>query len=154
MTVTLQSAPVTPTLKSVCLESLLSYRHPHVLQRFQKEYNYTPEAADLIFEDLMRFFYLGHRNQQLILAGECQNHCVAIYTPMSAIDDLWHTFLLFTRDYAEFSQEYLGYFLHHAPNVDEMPITDDPVRLQQFLELVYDELGEDTFVRWFSDCLE
>uniref|UniRef100_B8HQA6 Uncharacterized protein n=1 Tax=Cyanothece sp. (strain PCC 7425 / ATCC 29141) TaxID=395961 RepID=B8HQA6_CYAP4 len=151
MSVSFQSPTSSETLKPVKLEDLLSYRHPHVLKRFQKDYGHSPAEADLWFEDLMRFFYLGYCNRRLILEGKTDCHFVAMYPPLLPIDDLWHTFLLFTRDYAEFCQEYFGYFIHHTPNVEETPPEDAPERLQQFLELVYDELGEEVFVRWFRE---
>jgi len=31
------------------------------------------------------------------------------------VDELWHQFILFTRQYASFCDEYLGNFLHHTP---------------------------------------
>ena len=33
-----------------------------------------------------------------------------------AIDEMWHTFVLFTQPYAAFCQRYFGRFIHHAPS--------------------------------------
>ena len=35
--------------------------------------------------------------------------------PNVMVDEVWHTFILFTREYAGFCQETIGRFVHHAP---------------------------------------
>ncbi len=35
--------------------------------------------------------------------------------PSQVVDELWHEFILFTRDYARFCDKALGRFLHHVP---------------------------------------
>jgi hypothetical protein len=35
--------------------------------------------------------------------------------PSAAVDDAWHEFILFTRDYDRFCQKAFGQFLHHTP---------------------------------------
>jgi hypothetical protein len=136
--------------KELDLESLLSYQHPDLLKRFQKDFDATPEVADAVFADLMRFLYLGHRNLTLIQQGLETDYVVAIYPPLLAIDDMWHTFILFTRDYAEFCQNHFGYFIHHQPNTDDALVLDAGKQLGKLLSLIYDELGEETFMRWFK----
>ena len=37
--------------------------------------------------------------------------------PSCVADDLWHEFILYTRDYQRFCRKALGGFLHHAPAV-------------------------------------
>jgi hypothetical protein len=34
------------------------------------------------------------------------------------IDEIWHTFILFTDEYATFCAEVAGRFIHHAPSVN------------------------------------
>jgi hypothetical protein len=38
--------------------------------------------------------------------------------PSGVVDEFWHTFILFTRDYAAFCERHFGYFLHHTPTDD------------------------------------
>jgi hypothetical protein len=38
------------------------------------------------------------------------------YGMKGPVDDLWHTFITFTRDYAGFCDEVAGHFIHHVPN--------------------------------------
>jgi len=35
--------------------------------------------------------------------------------PSQAVDDAWHTFILFTRSYESFCRNAFGRFLHHTP---------------------------------------
>ncbi len=59
-------------------------------------------------------------------------------TPMFSrkVDDLWHQMLMFTREYDDFSKNYLGTTLHHSPNVNLSPDPD----LRGFFDWVYAEL--------------
>ncbi|HMK09486.1 MAG TPA: hypothetical protein VK449_10695 [Anaerolineales bacterium] len=40
------------------------------------------------------------------------------------VDDVWHDFILFTREYAEFCQTAFGTFIHHVPRTSRTPRTD------------------------------
>lgn len=31
------------------------------------------------------------------------------------VDEIWHTFILYTRNYAQFCEDILGFYLHHTP---------------------------------------
>src|SRR5262245_47429547 len=37
--------------------------------------------------------------------------------PSQVVDDLWHEFILFTREYGKFCDKAFGKFLHHTPAV-------------------------------------
>ena len=52
------------------------------------------------------------------------------------VDELWHEMLMFTREYDNFSTNYLGTKLHHSPNVKIDPDPD----LRGFFDWVYAEL--------------
>jgi hypothetical protein len=39
------------------------------------------------------------------------------------IDRMWHSFLLFTKDYNAFCEQYLGRFIHHEPFEKAAPTT-------------------------------
>ena len=42
----------------------------------------------------------------------------AEYVMLGTLDELWHAFILFTRKYAQFCEEVVGHFVHHAPRVE------------------------------------
>jgi hypothetical protein len=48
---------------------------------------------------------------------------VKLSMPSVIVDDLWHEWVLHTRDYAEFCDAALGRFLHHVPE-SAMSVTD------------------------------
>lgn len=58
----------------------------------------------LVFEGLREYFQL---------CREAGNRLVAM--PSQAVDDAWHEFILFTRQYQQFCERGLGRFLHHTP---------------------------------------
>ncbi len=43
--------------------------------------------------------------------------CKRVAMPSQVVDDLWHEFILFTRDYKFFCDTAFGQFLHHTPAV-------------------------------------
>lgn len=45
----------------------------------------------------------------------------SISMPSQAVDDLWHEFILYTRDYQTFCNRAFGRFLHHTPAVALAP---------------------------------
>ncbi len=42
-----------------------------------------------------------------------------VLTPSRVVDDLWHEFILFTRLYGAFCQDYFGRMIHHQPGGTE-----------------------------------
>lgn len=73
-----------------------------------------------LFTEVKRYLLLGQRHFDLTFA---------MYS--SRIDAAWHTFVLFTKEYAQFCQRYFGLFLHHIPNA-ELPNESMPRRQADF----------------------
>jgi hypothetical protein len=73
---------------------------------------------------------------------------------MKAIDQMWHVFLLYTKDYMDFCNEYFGEYIHHLPDiVPGLPQDENAfeTNLSRFLNYNYDLLGEEVIRRWFSE---
>lgn len=83
-------------------EPPLAYRHAGVLERLRERHALAPETADSLFEDLLLFLWAGARSPTEMI-------------PSASVDDAWHTFLLYTQDYAAFCRTWLGRFVHHEP---------------------------------------
>lgn len=64
----------------------------------------TAAQRTLVFDGLREYFQL---------CREAGNRLVAM--PSQAVDDAWHEFILFTRQYQQFCDRGLGRFLHHTP---------------------------------------
>lgn len=57
---------------------------------------------------------VGHALRQFFLAY-LKSGKQYISMPSQVVDDLWHEFILYTRNYAEFCRRAFGGFLHHTP---------------------------------------
>jgi hypothetical protein len=56
------------------------------------------------------------------------------------IDEVWHTFILFTNEYRKFCETIIGEYIHHEPNVSSYGV--DPLFLfkkKQSIEFFYEE---------------
>ncbi|MBP1992057.1 hypothetical protein [Paenibacillus eucommiae] len=51
-------------------------------------------------------------------------NAVLRHVPMFSepVDDIWHEMLMFTREYQQFSESFVGYMLHHAPHTEVQPM--------------------------------
>jgi hypothetical protein len=136
----------------VSLEDVLAYRHSGVVRRFAKEHGVPLARAEELFRETLKWLYLCYRSTAVAPEG---SGCTM--TPeIAQIDEMWHTFLLFTPDYAAFCERYFGFFLHHVPAGDEEEVPEDReavrAQLERHFGLVYDVLGEDTLTAWYEDC--
>lgn len=83
-----------------------NYRfHPGVLERFKKLHPELDEAQQKeVVEGFKVYFKMHLKARKSYLA-----------MPSKVVDDLWHEFILFTKQYTKFSTNALGYYLHHVP---------------------------------------
>jgi hypothetical protein len=65
---------------------------------------YDVTLAERILDQALGFL-------RLISLGQEEN-----YSPSPMVDDGWHMFILYTRDYAAFCQRLAGQYLHHEPS--------------------------------------
>ncbi len=141
------------------LEEILNYKNPAVVRRFQKDHPEKAERAEFIFSDLMRFFWGTKKHlldRQLDPANENFDFFFIMDDDMREIDQMWHVFLLYTRDYADYCERFFGEYLHHQP--DLVPYFEEKgfkfeTNLEKFLDYNYDLFGEDVIRRWFSTSL-
>jgi hypothetical protein len=137
------------------LDRVLAYRNADVVDRFCDDWDVERAEAEALFDDMLRWLWLGTRTDGPL----------GITEPLLAIDEMWHTFVLFTVDYARFCEERIGRFIHHTPatrterDADRELWRTDPATAQarweareraQY-ELVFRELGEATLLRWYVD---
>ena len=145
-------APTTMMNEPTSLEDVLRYGHPGVVRRYAEDHQATPEEAAELFREMLKWLYLCARGT----TGGPEGLILAVHPEIEKIDWMWHTFLLFTRDYAAFCDRYLGAFIHHVPEEggDEAPAEESAVReaLEKQYAFVYDVLGEETLQAWYGDC--
>lgn len=137
------------------LESLLAYQNPYVLERYQEDHPFNALSPVDALRELLKYFWLNEKlknDKKCFPANENLFFDCAIHEEMKEVDAMWHTFLLFTKDYAEFCQNYFGRFIHHQPVQKESDISrkKQELELRRFLSYVYDNLGEETLILWFK----
>lgn len=98
-------------INGIDIDAVMNYPIPHVLDRYKKDYGVSHEAAQLHEQELKRWF---------IISAEYNDEPLDMMSPQ--VDDLWHTWLLFTKEYATFCHSMFGHFIHHCPIINEEPI--------------------------------
>nr|WP_184905286.1 hypothetical protein [Amycolatopsis umgeniensis] len=68
--------------------------------------------------DMPREFAVRIMDQALAFLRACGESDRAPLGPSELVDIGWHTFILYTRDYASFCERVAGRFIHHTPNDD------------------------------------
>lgn len=81
---------------------MLDYSHPALKERMVVKIGWTPEYTDELFDEMKKFLYLCATNDGAM-------------APPEDIDEIWHNFILFTGDYADYCKSKVGFFLHHQP---------------------------------------
>lgn len=137
---------------------LTQFRFPALVSRVAKKLALPHDEVEALFEDLKLWLFLCGTARQ-------GDPTLAIVSGLSIIDELWHEFILFTKDYADFCERFFGRFLHHIPTTEdeakewkaEFNAAPEAMRAKQLREMreavsyIYDRLGERVTVRWFSE---
>jgi len=80
---------------------------PAVFEKFhERRPALDVKEQQLVARGLRQFFLTYHKSGYRRVA-----------MPSQVVDDFWHEFILFTRDYKKFCDEAFGQFLHHTPAV-------------------------------------
>lgn len=146
------------------LEEVLRYRNDDIIHRFIETWEMPFEEAADIFHEMKKWLWLtAHLTEQ---SGREPD--LAITQSLKLLDEMWHTFVLFTRDYTAFCERYFGFYVHHIPTpkrVYDQQIASYESNPEQHMErmhrdfeaqftLVHDLLGEETLLKWYSEYLE
>lgn len=80
--------------------------HPGVFKKFaDKHPQLSKTEINLVAQALRDYFHVCNQ------AGKRR----MVSMPSQAVDDMWHEFILFTREYQLYCEKALGRFLHHTP---------------------------------------
>jgi hypothetical protein len=93
-------------------EFIRSYKWPAgLLDKLSRRYpQFKRKETALISQGLRQFFLSYLKSGRRYVA-----------MPSQVADDLWHEFILYTRDYNDFCKKAFGQFLHHTPAVRLSP---------------------------------
>lgn len=89
--------------KVLASEKLRSYHNDSVVSRFARDYKVNENDALRVFKETKQFLY------------DCSKSAKPLTPPSKEVDQMWHTFILFTKDYAAFCLKHFGKFIHHTP---------------------------------------
>ncbi|MCC2630910.1 MAG: hypothetical protein K0S38_719 [Candidatus Paceibacter sp.] len=86
------------------LDKLLALPFSPLIERMIDNHGWSEQDALQGFEDLMRYFFL------------CAAHKWSEpFAPPPKIDEIWHAFILFTKEYRQFCFTFFGRFIEHRP---------------------------------------
>lgn len=148
-----------PHFKRTTLEEVLAYQHEDLIARFVEDHGVPESYARELFLETKKWLWLCHIDSQ-----EGAKTPLTIYPFMGALDEMWHSFVLFSKDYATFCEDFFGEFIHHYPTpvrektehkarlvVDEEGLKNETYdKLLNFVRYVEEKLGKETAVCWFG----
>lgn len=129
------------------LQHLLQYQNPQVIKQFCYHHpEFSLQEARVLFEDLLAWMWLDVQRKK-------QGKKTYLFGPLLILDDMWHSFILHTRDYIAFSMKYFGEYFHHdvEPAGFEHVLEED--ELTEFLQDCFHYLNKDWVERRFSNAL-
>ncbi len=127
------------------LVSTMTYRNERVVARFLSTFAVPQEAATMLFDDTVALLWLIATARSTPGAP----WPIQIYTPMTMMDEMWHLFILFTKDYHAFCDTYLDGYIHHTPLDDGFDPQPSAAMATQ-LSFMYDHIGQERMDRWFN----
>ncbi len=130
----------------VVLEEILSYKNSSLLKQFCYSHSqFQLNEASQLFHDLLGWLWLKQQRAK-------QDKPTYLFGPLLVLDELWHLFILHTRDYNDFSQQYFGEYVHHEPEPPgfEHHLTEE--ELADYVNDCFDYLGSDWVERRFAQA--
>lgn len=152
------SSLVTLAGPACTLRKALTYTNDDVVLAFVETYGISFQAAGAIFHETKKFLWL---------LVTCQSRGVNppfITDHILAIDEMWHTFVLFSAEYRDYCFACYGRHVDHEPTTRavkrqaEKDHRANPAlvrrrwrsEFRRELSLIYDELGAATVRLWFT----
>ena len=99
----------------IAINAVMAYRHVQLVNRLRRKLKLSKEDAKLLFDDMKKFLYLAALLKQEL-------------TPPSQVDEAWHHFILYTKDYDKFCHRFLGRFIHHVPQLHGAVVDEKAVK--------------------------
>lgn len=133
------------------LEEVLSYKNDDIIHRFAEEFNLTLVDSEAIFTEMKKWLWLCAIQSFQNSRSKRPTYPLTLFHEMFVVDLMWHTFILFTHDYAKFCERYFGTFVHHVPRssrVLPLALEEQSARIRNTYEYIYDNLGEETLLSW------
>ena len=149
----LQNYDILTELDKEQLNKILGYKNEDVISRFTDMFDVSSTEAESIFNETQKFLFI------------CQLKGIFIPDDLLIIDEMWHNFILFTKEYDSFCTNHFGRYFHHLPATKkeksdqkakneanpEAAREEYLKKLEYLICTTYDYLGEETVIKWFRD---
>lgn len=155
------NAAATDKMKT-SLAVVLAYRNNDIIDRLVEEHRLSPDDGEEIFRETLRWLWLCSEAKKDRKMGIAVPPLI-IDEPVLFIDLGWHTFILFTKAYADFCDKNFGTFIHHNPTPVSKKQTltralerDEQARhnlldqRRRQYEYIFDKLGSETLTDWYE----
>lgn len=147
-----------PAPNTCSLEAALAYDNANIVDGFLDKFAVSAAEAEELFTETKKFLWL------IALARGRRMRTPAVTDHIMVLDEMWHNFVLFTLEYRQYCDALYGFYVDHAPTTRserelaaqrelEQPalvLTEWKAELRDQLSFIYDELGEETVVRWYE----
>ena len=108
--------------KAKIVETAMSFPMDDLLKKYCMEHSLPIETACEHEREIKRFLALSVINYS------------TKYVMSGPMDELWHSFILFTKKYHEFCYLVAGHYIHHAPSVPN----EESIDFRGYIQLLQD----------------
>lgn len=129
------------------LSALLDYKNKTVVDYFCTHHpEFSQKKGESLFADLLAWMWLNKQRAK-------QGKKTYLFGPLLILDELWHAFILHTRDYVDFSTRYFNTYFHHDIEAigQEHEMAED--ELTEYLQDCFTYLGSQWVARRFASAL-
>lgn len=128
------------------LPDILAYRCAKAVQVFCRNYRIDEVEAEKVFIEMLKWLWLGRIHQLDQDTDKPEN--LYIFPSLLVVDEMWHCFILCTRDYSDFCFKFFGAFLHHSPHLDDEESLSG-YHVNENISYVISRLGRPTGMLWY-----
>jgi acyl-CoA thioesterase FadM len=148
--------------KRPTLDEVLAWQQPDVVASFVKTFALPQDEAQDIFRQMKAMLWLMNEMDH---DGMRENgRRFGLDRSLVVVDEMWHQFILYTKNYQQFCQTLFGQMMHHFPTTEAerqatalaMAGLSDEHKARAIMDdkrwqytYVYQKLGKDTFVKWY-----
>ncbi|CAM2744488.1 Uncharacterized conserved protein [Legionella steigerwaltii] len=134
-------------MSNIDLSTLLDYKNQVVVDYFCHHHpEFSEQEVKVLFADLIAWMWLNVQRAK-------QGKKTYLFGPLLILDELWHAFILHTRDYVDFSMRYFKTYFHH----DVEPVGQEHMmeeeELTDYLHDCFVYLGSGWVTRCFATAL-
>ncbi|MCW8398750.1 hypothetical protein OQJ26_08100 [Legionella sp. PATHC038] len=131
----------------VDLSNLLEYKNQVVVDYFCHHHpEFSEQEGKVLFNDLIAWMWLNAQRAK-------QDKKTYLFGPLLILDEVWHAFILHTRDYADFSLRYFGTYFHHDVEPPGQEHMMEEEELTDYLHDCFTYLGSEWVARRFATAL-